>query len=97
MGAYTVAIMMKAGFSFWLASPVAIVLCFVLGLVIGFRHCACNCTIWALRHWASIVAGAVLPQRRMADWRYLRHPEHQAPGTFRFSFEAIWRSTFWCC
>ena len=27
---------MKAGFSFWLASPVAIVLCFVLGLVIGF-------------------------------------------------------------
>ncbi len=36
VGAYTVAIMMKAGFSFWLASPVAIVLCFVLGLVIGF-------------------------------------------------------------
>ncbi len=36
VGAYTVAIMMKAGFSFWLASPVAIVLCFVLGLMIGF-------------------------------------------------------------
>jgi branched-chain amino acid transport system permease protein len=36
VGAYTVAIMMKAGFSFWLASPVAIVLCFVLGLIIGF-------------------------------------------------------------
>ncbi len=36
VGAYTVAIMMKAGFSFWLASPVAIVICFVLGLVIGF-------------------------------------------------------------
>ncbi len=36
VGAYTVAIMMKAGISFWLASPVAIVICFVLGLVIGF-------------------------------------------------------------
>ena len=36
VGAYTVAIMMKAGFSFWLASPVAIAICFVLGLVIGF-------------------------------------------------------------
>lgn len=36
VGAYTVAIMMKAGFSFWLASPVAIALCFALGLVIGF-------------------------------------------------------------
>lgn len=36
VGAYTVAIMMKAGFSFWLASPAAIIICFVLGLVIGF-------------------------------------------------------------
>ena len=36
VGAYTVAIMMKAGFSFWLASPVAIAICFVLGLMIGF-------------------------------------------------------------
>ena len=36
VGAYTVAIMMKAGFSFWLAGPVAIVICFILGLVIGF-------------------------------------------------------------
>ena len=36
VGAYTVAIMMKAGFSFWLASPVAIAICFALGLVIGF-------------------------------------------------------------
>ena len=36
VGAYTVAIMMKAGFSFWLASPVAILICFVLGLMVGF-------------------------------------------------------------
>ena len=36
VGAYTVAIMMKAGFSFWLAGPAAIAICFLLGLVIGF-------------------------------------------------------------
>jgi branched-chain amino acid transport system permease protein len=36
VGAYTVAIMMKAGFSFWLASPMAILICFVLGLIVGF-------------------------------------------------------------
>ncbi len=36
VGAYTVAILMKAGVSFWLATPVAISLCFVLGLLIGF-------------------------------------------------------------
>ena len=36
VGAYTVAIMMKAGFSFWLAGPAAIVICFVLGLIVGF-------------------------------------------------------------
>lgn len=36
VGAYTVAILMKAGVSFWFATPVAIALCFVLGLLIGF-------------------------------------------------------------
>jgi branched-chain amino acid transport system permease protein len=36
IGAYTVAIMMKAGFSFWLATPLAIALCFLFGLLIGF-------------------------------------------------------------
>ncbi len=36
IGAYTVAILMKAGVSFWLATPVAIVLCFAFGLLIGF-------------------------------------------------------------
>ncbi|MEN9559442.1 MAG: hypothetical protein RLZZ502_653 [Pseudomonadota bacterium] len=36
IGAYTVAIMMKAGFSFWLAMPAAIVICFFFGLLIGF-------------------------------------------------------------
>lgn len=36
IGAYTVAILMKAGVSFWFAAPVAIALCFVFGLLIGF-------------------------------------------------------------
>lgn len=36
VGAYTVAIMMKAGFSFWLAGSAAIVICFLLGLIVGF-------------------------------------------------------------
>jgi branched-chain amino acid transport system permease protein len=36
VGAYTVAILMKAGISFWLATPAAIVLCFAFGLLIGF-------------------------------------------------------------
>lgn len=36
VGAYTVAILMKMDVSFWLAAPVAIVICFVLGLIIGF-------------------------------------------------------------
>ncbi len=36
VGAYTVAIAMKAGVSFWFAAPLAIAICFVLGLLIGF-------------------------------------------------------------
>jgi branched-chain amino acid transport system permease protein len=36
IGAYTTAIMLKAGFSFWLALPASAGLCFALGLVVGF-------------------------------------------------------------
>ena len=36
IGAYTVAIAMKAGLSFWLGLPGAAVLCFVVGLILGF-------------------------------------------------------------
>jgi branched-chain amino acid transport system permease protein len=36
IGAYTVAIMMKAGFSWWLGLPTAIALCFMLGIMLGF-------------------------------------------------------------
>jgi branched-chain amino acid transport system permease protein len=34
--AYTVAIMLKAGMSFWLGVPVAALGCFVIGLALGF-------------------------------------------------------------
>lgn len=36
IGAYTVAILMKAGFSFWLGLPVAMAGCFLIGLGLGF-------------------------------------------------------------
>jgi branched-chain amino acid transport system permease protein len=36
IGAYTAAILMKMGLSFWFVLPVAAILCFAVGLVIGF-------------------------------------------------------------
>ena len=36
IGAYTVAILMKAGFSFWFGLPVAMLGCFAIGLALGF-------------------------------------------------------------
>ena len=36
IGAYTVAILMKAGVSFWLGLPLAMAGCFVIGLGLGF-------------------------------------------------------------
>jgi branched-chain amino acid transport system permease protein len=36
IGAYCVAIVMKAGLSFWLGLPLSGVLCFVVGLALGF-------------------------------------------------------------
>lgn len=36
IGAYTTALLLKAGLSFWLAMPAAAVLCFGVGLLVGF-------------------------------------------------------------
>ncbi len=36
IGAYTVASMMKAGMSWWLGLPTAVLLCFALGIILGF-------------------------------------------------------------
>ena len=36
IGAYTVAILLKAGVSFWIGLPLAAITCFVVGLGLGF-------------------------------------------------------------
>ena len=36
IGAYTVAILLKAGISFWIGLPLAALICFGTGLVVGF-------------------------------------------------------------
>jgi hypothetical protein len=51
IGAYTVAILMQAGYSFWLGMPLAALVCFVVGLALGFP---------ALRHQGAMWQPAVL-------------------------------------
>ena len=72
IGAYTVAILMKAGFSWWLGLPAAAVLCFVLGLVLGFP---------ALRVQAIYLAFATLGFNTAA-WLVMRNEEWLTGGTF---------------
>jgi branched-chain amino acid transport system permease protein len=72
IGAYTVAIMMKAGFSFWLGLPMAAVLCFVVGLVLGFP---------ALRVQTMYLAFATLGFNT-AVYLVMRNEEWLTGGTF---------------
>jgi branched-chain amino acid transport system permease protein len=72
IGAYTVAIVMKAGFSFWLGLPLAMVGCFVVGLALGFP---------ALRVQALYLAFATLGFNT-AVWLVLRNEEWLTGGTF---------------
>jgi branched-chain amino acid transport system permease protein len=72
IGAYTVAILMKAGFSFWLGLPAAAALCFVLGLVLGFP---------ALRVQTIYLAFATLGFNT-AVWLVMRNEEWLTGGTF---------------
>jgi branched-chain amino acid transport system permease protein len=72
IGAYTVAIMMKAGFSFWLGLPLAAVLCFVVGLVLGFP---------ALRVQTIYLAFATLGFNT-AVYLVMRNEEWLTGGTF---------------
>ena len=63
IGAYTVAIMMKAGISFWVGLPAAALICFVVGIILGcasssalhwaFRRCACRPFTLHSPPWAS--------------------------------------------
>jgi branched-chain amino acid transport system permease protein len=72
IGAYTVAILMKAGFSFWLGVPVAALGCFVLGLALGFP---------ALRVQTIYLAFATLGFNT-AVWLVMRNEEWLTGGTF---------------
>lgn len=72
IGAYTVAILMKAGFSWWLGLPAAIALCFILGIVLGFP---------ALRVQTIYLAFATLGFNT-AVWLVMRNEEWLTGGTF---------------
>jgi branched-chain amino acid transport system permease protein len=72
IGAYTVALVMKAGLSFWLGLPAAAVLCFVIGLLLGFP---------ALRVQTIYLAFATLGFNT-AVWLVMRNEEWLTGGTF---------------
>ena len=72
IGAYTVAILMKAGFSWWFGLPAAAALCFVLGLILGFP---------ALRVQTIYLAFATLGFNTAA-WLVMRNEEKLTGGTF---------------
>lgn len=72
IGAYTVAILMKAGVSWWLGLPAAAALCFVTGLVLGFP---------ALRVQTIYLAFATLGFNT-AMWLVMRNEEWLTGGTF---------------
>ena len=72
IGAYTVAIMMQAGLSFWLGLPAAALICFVLGIILGFP---------ALRVQTIYLAFATLGFNT-AVWLVMRNEEWLTGGTF---------------
>ena len=72
IGAYTVAILMKAGISFWLGLPAAALICFAIGLILGFP---------ALRVQAIYLAFATLGFNT-AIWLVMRNEEWLTGGTF---------------
>jgi branched-chain amino acid transport system permease protein len=72
IGAYSVAILMKAGFSFWLGLPVAAIGCFVIGLGLGFP---------ALRVQTIYLAFATLGFNTLV-WLVMRNEQWLTGGTF---------------
>lgn len=75
IGAYTVAILMKAGFSFWLGLPAAAAICFLAGIILGFP---------ALRVQTIYLAFATLGFNT-AVWLVMRNEEWLTGGTFGIS------------
>ena len=72
IGAYTVAILLKAGISFWIGLPLAMIGCFVIGLGLGFP---------ALRVQTIYLAFATLGFNT-AVWLVMRNEEWLTGGTF---------------
>jgi branched-chain amino acid transport system permease protein len=72
IGAYTVAILLQHGVSFWIGLPTAMVLCFVIGVLLGFP---------ALRVQAIYLAFATLGFNT-AVWLVMRNEEWLTGGTF---------------
>jgi len=72
VGAYTLAILLKAGISWWVGAPAAAILCFVLGLMLGFP---------ALRVQTIYLAFATLGFNT-AVWLFIRNEEWLTGGTF---------------
>ena len=72
IGAYTVAILLKAGISFWIGLPLAMLGCFAVGLALGFP---------ALRVQALYLAFATLGFNT-ALWLVMRNEEWLTGGTF---------------
>lgn len=72
IGAYTVAIVMKAGLSFWLGLPLAAGLCFFIGIALGFP---------ALRVQTIYLAFATLGFNTAA-WLVMRNEEWLTGGTY---------------
>jgi branched-chain amino acid transport system permease protein len=75
IGAYTSALMLQAGISFWLALPAAAVLCFLVGLVVGFP---------ALRVQMHYLAFATLGFNEVINL-VIRNEEWLTGGTFGIS------------
>ncbi|KAF1020117.1 MAG: Autoinducer 2 import system permease protein LsrC [Paracidovorax wautersii] len=72
IGAYTVAILVKAGVSFWIGLPMGALICFFTGLVLGFP---------ALRVQTIYLAFATLGFNT-AVWLVMRNEEWLTGGTF---------------
>ena len=72
IGAYTVAILLKAGFSWWIGLPAAMLLCFAVGMALGFP---------ALRVQTIYLAFATLGFNT-AVWLFFRNEEWLTGGTF---------------
>ena len=81
LGAYSVAILAKAGISFWLGLPLAAIGCFAIGLGVGFP---------ALRVQSIYLAFATLGFNT-AVWLVMRNEEWLTGGTFGIDISSFGR------